>query len=458
MAEVGAPKRHEVGLNEAMAIALKFQKEGHLDAAEKIYRQVLEHLPGHVDATHYLGLIAFEAGDLAAAERIIGYAIAAAPQHADAHSNLGLVLRAQERLADAEAAFRRAIALNPAHANAYSNLGMVLRALERPEEAEQTYRSAIKANPEHAEAHHNLGALLAATGRVKEAVYEFSVATTLDPAHRQVWRSLAHAYHRIGDRPNAVRVAREWLARDPADPVAQHTLAAVSGEDVPPRAADAYVERVFDDFAESFDSRLGSLGYRAPALTAKLLELVRGPGDGSAEVLDAGCGTGLCAPLLLPYARRLVGVDLSAGMLTKAQARGLYHELAKAELTAYLEAHPGRFDIIVSADTLCYFGDLDRVLAAAAAALRPGGTLVFTVEYAEGNTAGYALQAHGRYSHSRAYVEACLGRAGLIAEIQSAQLRMEGGEPVVGLVVAGTKPASMAAAARGGPGASPGAD
>ena len=27
------------------------------------------------------------------------------------------------------------------------------------------------------------------------------------------------------------------------------------------------------------------------------------------DVLDAGCGTGLCGPLLAPYARRLVGVD-----------------------------------------------------------------------------------------------------------------------------------------------------
>ena len=28
-------------------------------------------------------------------------------------------------------------------------------------------------------------------------------------------------------------------------------------------------------------------------------------------MLDAGCGTGLCAPLLRPYASRLTGVDLS---------------------------------------------------------------------------------------------------------------------------------------------------
>ena len=41
----------------------------------------------------------------------------------------------------------------------------------------------------------------------------------------------------------------------------------------------------------------------------------------SLDVLDAGCGTGLCGPLVAPYARRLVGVDLSEAMLARP-ARG----------------------------------------------------------------------------------------------------------------------------------------
>ena len=53
-------------------------------------------------------------------------------------------------------------------------------------------------------------------------------------------------------------------------------------------------------------------------------------------MLDAGCGTGLCGPLIAPYARRLVGVDLSERMLAQARARDVYDELVKGELTAYL--------------------------------------------------------------------------------------------------------------------------
>ncbi|MCX4239251.1 class I SAM-dependent DNA methyltransferase [Paraliomyxa miuraensis] len=61
------------------------------------------------------------------------------------------------------------------------------------------------------------------------------------------------------------------------------------------------------------------------------------------DVLDAGCGTGLCAPLLRPLARTLVGVDLSGKMLDQARRRGGYDELIEAELTEMLDAHAARY-------------------------------------------------------------------------------------------------------------------
>ena len=76
------------------------------------------------------------------------------------------------------------------------------------------------------------------------------------------------------------------------------------------------------------------------------------------DVLDAGCGTGLCGALVAPFARRLTGVDLSDGMLAHAKDKNVYHALVKAELTEYLRANREAFDLIVSADTLVYFGDL----------------------------------------------------------------------------------------------------
>ena len=81
------------------------------------------------------------------------------------------------------------------------------------------------------------------------------------------------------------------------------------------------------------------------------------------------------------------------------------------------------------------------MLAAAKRALRPGGVLVFTLEHAVvgAATGGYRLELHGRYSHSRDYVEALLRGLGLAPKIVEADLRMESGAPVKGLVIRARK-------------------
>jgi predicted TPR repeat methyltransferase len=92
----------------------------------------------------------------------------------------------------------------------------------------------------------------------------------------------------------------------------------MSGADVPVRAPDAYVQQVFDRFSRTFEAKLAKLEYRAPDLVVGSLAATGVPPDGSRQILDLGCGTGLCGPLLRPYAAHLVGVDLSTGMLAHA--------------------------------------------------------------------------------------------------------------------------------------------
>ena len=359
------------------------------------------------------------------------------PERADWHSNLGIVLQDRLRLDDAAAAYRRAIALDPSHANAHSNLGVVLRALGEIDEAEAAYRAAIRIDPAHSDAYHNLGVLLNAQGRAREAALCFSKVITLRPRDPEARRLLALAHCTLGEVDRAVEIFEEWLSEDPDDPIARHMLAACSGREPPERASDAFVAQSFDSFAASFDSKLSKLSYRAPVLVAETLERSATPRSQGLDVLDAGCGTGLCGPLVAPYARRLVGVDLSEGMLAQARRRNVYDELIRSELTAYLDSCTDAFDVIVSADTLVYFGPLDRVATAAASALRPGGRFLFTVEELDGD--GHALSPTGRYLHSQSHVESALTAASLVPEIAHAELRLEAGEPVAGLVVLGIK-------------------
>jgi SAM-dependent methyltransferase len=68
-------------------------------------------------------------------------------------------------------------------------------------------------------------------------------------------------------------------------------------------------------------------------------------------------------------------------MLDQAQTKGVYADLYKVELTEFLQLSPGHWDVVLSADTLCYFGDLQAFMHATAQALRPHGWLVFTARH-----------------------------------------------------------------------------
>jgi len=169
------------------------------------------------------------------------------------------------------------------------------------------------------------------------------------------------------------------------------------------------------------------------------------------QVVDLGCGTGLCAPLFRPLARYMVGIDLSPGMLAIArQQRGHLYDallqgdgaetlLSASELRHRSGGSPstgGSVDLVLAADVFVYVGELERTMRACAHVLRVGGLLAFTVEELElpppaldavsgtpettttqqqrrRRTDAHGqhsprhelvLQASGRYAHSRAYV------------------------------------------------------
>jgi predicted TPR repeat methyltransferase len=442
--EQSPTKDRAVSLDEAISIAIRMQQNEQWKAAEDIYCRVLEVEPDFADAVHFSGVLAHQQGRSEQAIALIERSLELEPNRADWYSNLGIVLRDRMKLDEAAAAFRRAIARDPNHVNAHNNLGVVLRAQGHLVDAEAAYRAAIRVDPDNSDAYTNLGILLNGQKRTHEAVVCFCKVITFKPKHPEARRLLALAHCTLGEVDKAVEVFEEWLKEEPDHPIARHMLAACSGRDVPPRASDGFVEKTFDSFAASFDSKLEKLLYRAPALVAEMLAGSNIEASKSLDVLDAGCGTGLCGPLIAPYARRLVGVDLSTRMLAQAKARKVYDELFKVELTAYLRDCPGSFDVIVSADTLVYFGPLQDVVVASADALRPGGRLIFTVEQLSGagSGAGYSISHHGRYCHSREYVERVLAGANLRPEIVPAQLRLEAGDPVPGLVVRATKPAA----------------
>jgi predicted TPR repeat methyltransferase len=433
-----APVERVVSLDEALDFARQIHRLGNLDDAEAIYQAVLERRPDDPVALHFLGVLRHQRGDSADAVKLIRQAIAQRPDDPTPHNNLGNVLLESQRVEEAIEAYRHCLDIAPDFAETHNNLGTIYRARGDVAAAEAAYQRAIELRPDFAAAYYNMANLRVGQGRIAEAVDYGCRAITLNPRHAESRKVLGYAYAKLGDLDKAAQIYRDWLAEEPDNPVALHHLAACTGEGVPQRANDAYVETTFDAFATSFDAKLEQLNYRAPELVAQAVGRTHAAPAKRYRILDAGCGTGLCGPWLAPYASHLAGVDLSAQMLARAAPRQVYDELIKAELTAYLEASANAFDLIVSADTLCYFGDLATVARAAHAALHEDGVLIFTVEEAtdDAGGAGYRINPHGRYSHAAEYVEAVLGGAGFKhVEIEHAALRSEAGLQVAGLTI-----------------------
>ncbi|CAD5369306.1 Tetratricopeptide repeat protein [Rubrivivax sp. A210] len=426
----------DLSIPELLQATMQAHIAGNLDVAAKGYRLLQGLAPDHPDVLHLSGVFESQSGSRERGHELISRAIAIDGKQAMFHNNLGLVCVRMGRLEEAERCYRRAIELDPDRFDAFSNLGVLLGQLDRLEDAEQEFLRLLERVPRFADARQNLAGLYLRQGRFSEAIEQCAKGLVTDPRNPLLRRVLGRAYADAGLIDQSLELYRKWQKEEPDHPEPRHHIAAITGENVPDRASDDYVLATFRNFAETFDAKLAQLGYRAPALVGEsLVELLAETPPKSLRVIDAGCGTGLCAEQVAPWTRNLVGVDLSRQMLDRAAAREAYDELVEAELVAFLQTRPACCDLLISADTLCYFGRLDEFAAAARRSMLAGAWLVFTVEAhddGEGQP-DYRIYHHGRYSHRHGYVYEVLAGNGFgDISLREVVLRQEGGKPVRG--------------------------
>ena len=152
-------------------------------------------------------------------------------------------------------------------------------------------------------------------------------------------------------------------------------------------------------------------------------------------MLDLGCGTGLCGPLLGPLTDRLEGVDLSPTMLERAHAGGTYDALVQSDLVTHLRGTAQRHDLVVAADVFIYVGDLMAVLVGVRRVLDAGGLFVFSIESTDA-AAGMVLLPSLRYAHSERYVRMCAQAHGfVVVEVRPTVLREEQQRPIDAMIV-----------------------
>lgn len=123
----------------------------------------------------------------------------------------------------------------------------------------------------------------------------------------------------------------------------------------------------YDDFAGWYERERGK-GYHR-MLDDLEVELVERYGRDK-DVLEVGCGTGLILGRVAQFARSVVGVDLSGGMLAKAVARGL--PVVQASATV-LPVATASVDVAYSYKVLAHIADIGAAMREMARVVRPGG-------------------------------------------------------------------------------------
>lgn len=328
---------------------------------------------------------------------------------------------------------RLAVQADPSDPLLRYNLAALVHAGGDPVGALHVLDEALASAPRVARLHYGRACALQSLGRLEKAISAYRNAAEIEPDFSDAWYGLGTACQARGDAAGAITCYERVVTLEPDHAAARHLIAALRGE-CPQGPPPGFVRSLFDSYADRYDEHLtGALEYRAHELmeAAVLASVGRRTG---LDVLDLGCGTGLFGERIRPLTSRLVGVDVSPGMLRKASERRLYDALEQADLLGFLVATPPQsFDLVTAVDVFSYIGSLEPVVRQAQRILRPNGLLAFTVEAGD---AGYALGPTGRYRHGRSYLDGLRELAGL-GEVRFSReaLRKESGQPCDGFVV-----------------------
>ena len=400
-----------------MARGLAAEADGCPAEAALHFQRALELAPETVAARLGLGRALVALGRLDAARTACHRALGPGSANAEGFAQLAEILCMQGLLAEATVCLTHALDIVHDDPATLVRLGALHEIQARPAEAEACYRRALAA----------AGPPSGVGGAVRD------------------WQR--RAGYRIGillKRGGDPAAAAAWLGRiverDPAHAAARHMLAALRGETTRQAPAD-YVRELFDTFAPVFDRlMIEGLGYAVPDRLKELVEERLTPHRPMQRGIDLGCGTGLSGPVLREHVTHLEGVDLSAASLRQAAAKGIYDRLTTADITDALANGPAcRYDLVLAADVLIYFGDLAALMRAVSHAMVPAGWMFGSIE--SGQAMPYRLCPSGRFAHHPDHLRQTAAAAGLsVVTVRPAVLRLDGHRPVNGDLFALQRP------------------
>lgn len=385
-------------------------------------------------ALFFEGNALFEAHQLEAARQRFEAALALVPGRPSILANLGVTQCRLGQWREAVTTLRQATQADAGNRDAWVALGLSHEALSQWGDAVQALREGIRLGVSTPQLWLSLALCLSHVAQPVQALDALDRALALDPTLAEGWSQRGSLLRELARPAEAAHSFEKALAHGGDEALHRFYLASVRGDlAVPTEPPRAYVEALFDDYADGFQAHLlEHLKYQAHR---SLLAPLTDAGQRYGLVLDLGCGTGLCGQLVRPHAEAVDGVDLAQAMVEQARASGAYREVVHGDLLSFLQAAAEPVDLVIAADVFIYVGALDTVFAAVRQRLKPGGCFAFSVELASGES-GLQLRTSLRYAHTPGYVEQLAQAQGFrVRKTWQAPLREDQLKPVMGLYV-----------------------
>ena len=360
------------------------------------------------------------------------------PEHTESFFSLGQAYLQNNQIEEAIAAFKKTLILQPEHPEANHYLGNAELASSDANKALNYYFRQLEINP-IMESYYNIGVLLMHQNRHKESLQYLQQAAKIEPGYLPVHINLAALYLKLNQVSDAIRHYKEALIIKPGDPELTHILSALEKGKTPDQAPREYLSHLFNQYATYYDKHLTEhLQYKAHELLFKAIETESTVESAEWTILDLGCGTGLCGVLFKPFAKQLIGIDVSEKMIAAAEQKATYDILKVEEVTTALDTFKEN-DLIVAGDVFSYIGKLDQIYQKAYEALKSGGLFAFTVE--KTYTEPYELQKTIRYAHSKKYLATLAKKTQFeTLRFDNIVLRKQRNIPVEGYLVVLQKP------------------
>jgi len=409
---------------------------GKLDDAKQQYHQATVTRADYVDAHYNLGLVLIKQDLKPDAKKHLESVLELQPEHGPAHSNLGYLLQSEGEFGLAKQHYQKSLELIGGTILSCHNLGVLLTNEGNYSDAIDCFKKVLALDPDYEEGLYNLGAVFLLQRKSQEAlpyflhlaklISDFDVCYNLGVIYLDLMRydeaidcfnqaldlkkndfaanaNLGSIYLRQRDFTMAEKQYLKASSLDPDNEEIKHILVAIQQKNSDAHSPAKYVRNLFDQYSPFFEEHADALGYKAPEILFDALYPKFISQDNSLSILDLGCGTGLSGVRFRPFAKRLIGIDISEKMLELAAKKEIYTDL----ITGSIEDNIGDFsdiDLIIAADSLVYFGDLGDLFTKAYAVLNRGGIFAFTVEISE-DLYPYHLQRTVRFSHSQRYIE-----------------------------------------------------